>query len=190
MGINTIRLPAVFLDRDGVLNRAVLKNGKPVPPDALDQVEILPGVRDALVRLKTAGYRLVVVTNQPDVARGVTTKAIVNAVHNFMLDVLPLDEIRVCFHDDPDHCACRKPKPGLLIDPPSYDVEASIMIGDRWRDVEAGRAAGCRATILIDYGYDEPLPNEPDVRVSSLALATDWILNSLPFPSDHAHAAD
>jgi D-glycero-D-manno-heptose 1,7-bisphosphate phosphatase len=133
---------------------------------------------------------LIVVTNQPDVARGVTTKTIVNAIHDFLFDVLPLDEIRVCFHDDVDRCACRKPKPGLLLQPPWYDVAASIMVGDRWRDVEAGRAAGCRATILIDYGYDEPIPNQPDVRVASLTEATDWILKTLPRPSDGGHAAD
>jgi D-glycero-D-manno-heptose 1,7-bisphosphate phosphatase len=190
MGVDTVKAPAVFLDRDGVLNRAMLKNGKAVPPASLDQLEILPGVREALVRLKNAGYRLVVVTNQPDVARGVTAKTTVNGIHDFLAETLPLDEIRVCFHDDGDHCGCRKPRPGLLLDPPSYDVGASIMVGDRWRDVEAGRAAGCRATILIDYGYDEPLPNEPDVRVLSLARAADWILNTLPFLSDHARASD
>ena len=180
----------MFLDRDGVLNRAVLQNGKPVPPDSLDAVEILSGVPEALARLKRAGYGLVVVTNQPDVARGVTKKATVNAIHDFLRATLPLDDVRVCFHDEVDRCDCRKPKPGLLIHPPVYDVAASIMVGDRWRDVEAGRAAGCRATILIDYGYDEPIPNEPDVRVTSLTEATDWILKSLPHPSDGGHAAD
>lgn len=183
MGIDTIKSPAVFLDRDGVLNRTVIRNGKIVPPASLDEFEILPGVPEALARLKGAGYWLIVTTNQPDVARGFTTKAIVTAIHDFMTRTLPVDEIRVCFHDDADRCECRKPKPGLLIDPPLYDVAASVMVGDRWRDVEAGRAAGCRATILVDYGYDEAIPNEPDLRVTSLTEAADWILNTLVQPS-------
>jgi D-glycero-D-manno-heptose 1,7-bisphosphate phosphatase len=169
--------PAIFLDRDGVLNRTVTRAGKIVPPASLDELEILPGVPEALVRLKEAGYALVVTTNQPDVARGVTTREVVAAIHAHMTARLPLDEIRVCFHDDADRCECRKPKPGMLLAAPVYDVPASVMIGDRWRDVDAGLAAGCRATILVDYGYDETVPHEPDARVASLAEAADWILN-------------
>jgi D-glycero-D-manno-heptose 1,7-bisphosphate phosphatase len=141
-------------------------------------VEILPGVADALARLKAAGYALVVTTNQPDVARGATTRNIVANIHAYLRRHLPIDEFRVCFHDDADRCACRKPQPGLLLDPPVYDVAASVMVGDRWRDVEAGRAAGCRATVLVDYAYDETMPNEPDARRSSLADAAEWILRS------------
>src|SRR5438477_1371201 len=161
MGIGAVKRPAIFLDRDGVLNRTAFRDGKPMPPQSLDELEILPGVPEALVRLKAAGYSLVVVTNQPDVARGVTTKTMVDGIHRWLAERLPIDEIRVCLHDDQDECDCRKPKPGLLLASPNDDVRRSIMIGDRWRDIEAGRAAGCRATILIDYGYDEDIPNEP-----------------------------
>lgn len=167
---------AVFLDRDGVINRAVMRDGKPYAPALLDDLELLPGVERALERLRDAGFARVVVTNQPDIARGTTTREAVDAIHAFMLRDLALDEIRVCPHDDADNCPCRKPKPGLLLEPPPYDVSSSYMVGDRWRDIEAGRAAGCRATILIDYEYDEPLPHEPTVRVRSLAEAADWIL--------------
>lgn len=169
---------AIFLDRDGVLNRTVVRNGRIVPPGSLDELEILPGVPEALLRLKRAGYALVVTTNQPDVARGLTTREVVAAIHGYMADRLPIDEIRVCFHDDADRCPCRKPKPGMLLDPPVYDVPASVMVGDRWRDVDAGQAAGCRATILVDYGYDEAIAHEPDARVASLAEAADWILSA------------
>ena len=179
MGIDQVTRRAIFLDRDGVLNRTRFQNGKPVPPQTLDDLEILPGVAEALAALKAAGYSLIVVTNQPDVARGLTTGAMVNAVHRFLAERLPIDEFRVCVHDDRDQCACRKPKPGLLTADPSYDVANSVMIGDRWRDVDAGLAAGCKATILIDYGYDEEIPHEPTVRVASLLDASEWVLTNL-----------
>jgi D-glycero-D-manno-heptose 1,7-bisphosphate phosphatase len=167
---------AVFLDRDGVINRAVMRDGKPYAPALLDDLELLPGVERALERLRDAGFARIVVTNQPDIARGTTTREAVDAIHAYMLRDLALDEIRVCPHDDADDCPCRKPRPGMLLQPPPYDVASSYMVGDRWRDIEAGRAAACRATILVDYQYDEPLPHEPTVRVRSLEEAVDWIL--------------
>jgi D-glycero-D-manno-heptose 1,7-bisphosphate phosphatase len=176
VGIDPVKPRAVFLDRDGVLNRAVVRGGKPCPPASVDELEILPDAAEALGRLKAAGYALVVVTNQPDIARGTTTRAAVDAIHSRMAAILPIDEFRVCPHDDHDACACRKPRPGLLVDPPTTDVAASVMVGDRWRDIEAGRAAGCRATILVDYEYDEEIPHEPDARVASLSEAVEWIL--------------
>ena len=117
---------------------------------------MLPGVAEALARLKAAGFALVVVTNQPDVARGRQTAEVVNAMHARLAALLPIDEFRVCYHDDADACECRKPKPGLLTQAArSTTSSRSVMVGDRWRDIEAGRRAGCRAAILVDYGYDE-----------------------------------
>jgi D-glycero-D-manno-heptose 1,7-bisphosphate phosphatase len=168
--------PAVFLDRDGVINRAPVRDGVPQSPASIEDVEILPGVREALARLKAANYALIGVTNQPNIARGRTTRATVDAIHALLLDTLPLDEMRVCPHDDRDQCRCRKPLPGLLLQPPLYAIDRSVMIGDRWRDIEAGRAAGCRATILVDHGYGEALPHDPDLRVGSLPEAAEWIL--------------
>lgn len=170
-------LPTVFLDRDGVLNRAVVRDGTPLPPASVEELEILPGVPEALARLRAAGYRLVVVTNQPDIARGTTTAAAVEAIHAHMRRVLDLDEIRVCPHDDGDGCDCRKPKPGLLLREPAADMASSVMIGDRWRDIDAGVAAGCGATILVDYNYAESIRQEPTVRVPSLAEAAEWLLS-------------
>lgn len=175
----SLKPAAIFLDRDGVLNRAPVTDGKPFPPGGVAELEILPQVPEALASLRAAGYALVVVTNQPDVARGKTPREVVEAMHARLLAELPLDEIRVCYHDDDDDCPCRKPKPGLLLDPPTYDVARSVLVGDRWRDIEAGRSAGCRATILVDYAYAEALPHEPDVRVASLADAAHWILTQL-----------
>jgi D-glycero-D-manno-heptose 1,7-bisphosphate phosphatase len=171
---------AVFLDRDGVLNKAIVRGGKPYPPASVEQVEILPDAAAALGRLKDAGYRLVVVTNQPDVARGDQQRDVVEAIHAALASRLPLDEVRVCYHDDHDACRCRKPMPGLLLQEPAHDLGRSVMVGDRWRDIEAGRRAGVRATVLIDRGYEEPYPVDPDVRVKSLDAAADWILRLAP----------
>ena len=168
--------PAVFLDRDGVINRALVRDNKPFPPARIDQVDVLPGVPEALGRLRAAGYALIVVTNQPDVARGKQTREGVQAIHDHLATLLPVDEFRVCFHDDDDGCPCRKPKPGLLTAAPAHALARSIVVGDRWRDIEAGRRAGCRATVFIDYEYDEPAPVNADTRVRSLAEAADWIL--------------
>jgi D-glycero-D-manno-heptose 1,7-bisphosphate phosphatase len=179
VGVDALKKAAVFLDRDGVINRAFVRDGRPFPPFAMQELEILPGVEAALARLAEAGYARVVVTNQPDVGRGRLDQAAVEAMHARLLGALPLDEIRVCYHGGPEDCACRKPRPGMLLDPPTYDLARSVMVGDRWRDVEAGRAAGCRATILVDYAYQESLPHEPDARVASLAEAADWILANL-----------
>ena len=167
---------AVFLDRDGTLNRAVVRDGKPFPPGSLDEFQLLPEVPSALRRLKDAGFALVVVSNQPDVARGLQRREVVEKTNARLAALLPLDEMRVCYHDDGDDCECRKPRPGLLTQAPHYDMSRSYMIGDRWRDIEAGRRAGCSAVILIDHDYQEPLTMEPDLRVQSVAEAVDWIL--------------
>lgn len=170
---------AVFLDRDGVINRAFVREGKPYPPDGIEQLEILPGVPEALARLRAAGFRLVVVTNQPDVARGTQRRDVIDAMHAALAAALPLDEFRVCDHDDQDACRCRKPGPGMLEDAArdaDLSLPGSFMVGDRWRDVEAGRRAGC-TTVFIDRGYSERRPDQPDVTVSSLSEAADWILS-------------
>jgi len=137
MGIDAVSGPAVFLDRDGVLNRSIVRRGRPYPPASVEEMEILPDVPDALDRLKAAGYRLVVVTNQPDVARGHQQREVVDAINAALLAQLPLDEVRVCYHDDRDDCACRKPRAGLLLQEPLADLEQSIIVGVRWRDIEA-----------------------------------------------------
>lgn len=169
---------AVFLDRDGVINKAVVREGKPYPPASAGAVELTAGVEAALGRLRAAGFLLIVVTNQPDVARGRQARAEVEAIHA-RLATLPIDDFLVCYHDDADDCACRKPKPGLLVDAArrhDIDVRGSVMVGDRWRDIEAGQAAGC-ATVFIDYGYSERKPERPDAVVGSLTAAADWILD-------------
>ncbi len=170
---------AVFLDRDGVINQAFVRQRKPYPPRTLEEVSVLPGVAEALSQLKAASFLLVVVTNQPDVARGTLSRSMVDAIHDHLGRQLPLDDFRTCFHDTSDGCDCRKPGCGLLRQAAldyGIDLGRSFMVGDRWRDTAAGQAAGCR-TIFIDYGYDEQQPESWDLRATSLLDAVHYILN-------------
>jgi D-glycero-D-manno-heptose 1,7-bisphosphate phosphatase len=170
---------AVFLDRDGVLNRAVVRGGRPFPPRSVDELEILPGVVEALHQLRAAGFLLIVATNQPDVARGTQKREVVEAMNHHLMAALPLSEIRVCYEDG-DDCPRRKPNPGLLLEASKeygIDRSASFMVGDRWRDVEAGRRAGCR-TLFLDLGYAERRPDPPaDHTAPDLPAGVAWILS-------------
>ena len=169
---------AVFLDRDGVINRAIVRDGKPYPPASLAELEILPGVREALQKLHYANYLLVVVTNQPDVARGISKREDVELINAFLSAQLPIDDFKTCYHDSGDGCNCRKPLPGALIEAAqehNIDLSKSFMVGDRWRDVEAGSSAGCK-TFFINYRYAEQKPDAPDFIVSSLLEAKTIIL--------------
>jgi D-glycero-D-manno-heptose 1,7-bisphosphate phosphatase len=179
VGINQVIMRAVFLDRDGVINRTTVRDGKPHPPETLEELEVLDGVPDALSKLRKAGFRLIIVTNQPDVARGAQTRETVEAMHARLTSALAVDEIVACYHDG-DACDCRKPKPGALIDAArrhDIELERSFMVGDRWRDIEAGQRAGCRC-LFVDHGYREQQPAGPFVRVDSLAAAAEWILEN------------
>jgi D-glycero-D-manno-heptose 1,7-bisphosphate phosphatase len=171
---------AVFLDRDGVINQAIIRDGKPYPPASVDELVIPPDAPAALRALKDAGFVLLVVTNQPDIARGKQSVGAVEAIHQALQKVLPLDDFFLCPHDDADRCACRKPRPGLLLEGAAtyrLDLSRSFMVGDRWRDIEAGAHAGC-ATVWIDFAYREKRSSvEPSATVNSLRAAVDWILD-------------
>ena len=169
---------AIFLDRDGVINRAVVREGKPYPPENLAALEILPGVPDAMRLLRDAGWLLVVVTNQPDVARGTALRADVEEINQYLQGHLPINKIYTCYHDSIDCCSCRKPSPGaILYAAKIYEVDLSnsYMIGDRWSDIEAGERAGCK-TIFIDHRYSEKRPLKFDYKATSLNEAAIWIL--------------
>ena len=172
------RRRAVFLDRDGVLNETVVgSDGVPRPPPDPDQLVLLPGVDAACRELHALGFLLVVVSNQPDVARGTQRREVVETMNTRLREMIPLDDIRVCYHDDSDECECRKPQPGLLLAAAhdwNIDMSASYMVGDRWRDIEAGSRAGCM-TVLIDNGSNEALSAQPAVRAGSLVTAANWI---------------
>jgi len=173
---------AVFLDRDGVITRALVRARRPYAPVREQDFEILPDAAACVRRLRHAGFRLIVVTNQPEVARGSLEPNILERMHTRLKADLAVDDIRTCVHDENDGCGCRKPAPGLLIDAAAdHDVSlpASFMIGDRWRDIEAEQRAGC-TTIFLDHDYDERQPDRPDVVVRSLDEAANWILSRPP----------
>ena len=170
----------VFLDRDGVLCRAIVRNGKPFPPRTPEELEVMPDAPEACRALLSEGFALIMVTNQPDVARGSLTLGTVDAINHRLRKQLGLISVKTCPHDDPEDCACRKPRPGMLLEAArelNLVLADSFVIGDRWRDIEAGRRAGCR-TVLIDYGYQEDCRVEPDYRAKSLAEAAAWILGA------------
>lgn len=172
---------AVFLDRDGVINRALTRDGKPYPPAGLHEFEILPGVEDACRQLKAAGFLLVVATNQPDVGRGTMSRSVVEEIHTHLCRVLPIDRVEVCCHAGrgESECDCRKPRPGMLLRAArelGIDLARSWMIGDRWRDIDCGHAVGCR-TIFIDYGYAEELKQPPNFRCAHLLQAVPIIID-------------
>lgn len=172
---------AVFLDRDGVINRPIVQDGRPYPARSVSEFEILLGVAEACRALKTAGYLLVVVTNQPDVGRGTLTRKTVEEIHQFMTCRLPIDLVSVCFHAGEKFgqpCDCRKPRPGMLLSAASrlqIDLHQSYMVGDRWRDIDCGKRAGCK-TIFIDWRYAENLREAPDHVVPDLAAAAQLVL--------------
>lgn len=164
---------AVFLDRDGVLNHSILLDGVPKPPKFIEDVEILEGVVEAIQILKRHGFIPVVVTNQPDVARGVTTKNQVSSINSHIGDIALIEHFYTCFHDDVDKCICRKPLPGLILRAAKdlgLSLSDSFLVGDRWRDIAAAQAAECKS-FFIDYSYPEEMPKMPFTKVSSLLEA-------------------
>lgn len=178
---STAAKKAVFLDRDGVINQCKIIDRKPYAPLSLAEFVILPGVAEACAKLKQSGFLLIVATNQPDVGRGTVQQSVIEQIHAYMRAQLPLDRVEVCYHPgrNESECDCRKPKPGLLLRAAgelNIDLHASWMVGDRWRDIDCGHAAGCR-TVFIDYEYDESLKQQPDFRAKSLLEAAELILN-------------
>jgi len=181
MGISQVmdNTPAVFLDRDGVINFAVVRDGKPYPPAGLKDVEIIPGAVSSIKRLAETGYIMIGITNQPDVARGTQSKEIVESINAMIQSRLPLRDIFVCYHDNIDNCDCRKPKPGLILQAAKkygIDLSQSWMVGDRWKDIAAGKAAGLK-TIFVDYHYNERYEGPlADFTLDDMAKVADIIL--------------
>jgi D-glycero-D-manno-heptose 1,7-bisphosphate phosphatase len=170
--------PAVFLDRDGVINRSVLVNGIPTAPNLLEDIEILSNVKDCITRLNISNFTVVVITNQPDVARGTVTKSQIDIINGAICDLAGIKHSYICYHDEPDNCSCRKPKPGNIFKAASdlnIDLKQSYMVGDRWRDIEAGQQAGCKC-FFINYQYPETAPKKPYIEVKSLKDAVNLIL--------------
>jgi D-glycero-D-manno-heptose 1,7-bisphosphate phosphatase len=172
---------AVFLDRDGVLTEASVVDGVPQSPRLASEMRILPEAAPACEALRTAGLALVCVTNQPEIARKTLDPAELKTMNEILQRALGLDEVVVCPHDEGDRCDCRKPLPGMITaaaERHGINLAASFTVGDRWRDVDAGRAAGT-ATVFIDRGYDEALREEPDVVVGGIQEASEWIIERI-----------
>jgi D-glycero-D-manno-heptose 1,7-bisphosphate phosphatase len=171
---------AVFLDRDGVLVIPKFGDGRSYAPRTLEEFAIYPDAAECVTRMKNAGYKVIVVTNQPDVGAGFVARDVVESMHRRLLREMPLDAIKTCYHAKDQSCACRKPQPGLLIEAAEdmrVDLKKSVMVGDRASDVDAGFRAGCR-TAFIDLGYTaEAKPAHADCFAASLAAATDWVLS-------------
>lgn len=171
---------AVFVDRDGILNAAIVKKGLPHPPTSLAELKFLPGIRERLRGLKELNLVIVCVTNQPDVARHTVSRAAVDAINTRVRMEIPLDDLLVCFHDNVDNCACRKPRAGLLLQAASQfgiDLPSSYMIGDRWKDIACGAAVGC-TTVFVDYRYSEDYKGpDPGYTTNSAAGALDYVLS-------------
>ena len=174
------RKRAVFLDRDGVVNASIVREGKPYPPWAVDEFQLLPGVAEACTSLHGAGFALVIATNQPDVGRGQLAQETVEEMHRIMRDQLPIDRVEVCYDaGGAQSSEFRKPRPGMLLRAAkemNIDLTQSFMVGDRWRDIDCGHAAGC-TTIFIDRGYEESLQQQPDFVTADLPSAARLILS-------------
>ncbi len=169
---------AVFLDRDGVLNRSFVRDGKPYAPRCLADFRLLPRVGHAVQRLKDVGFMVVVVTNQPDIGNGFVDPAAVAAMNDLLMARVAVDEVLVCPHKQTEGCDCRKPRPGMLLEAAKrhgLNLSASFMVGDRGGDIVAGLRAGCY-TLLVQRGYAELLLERPHVVVPSLPAAVTVIL--------------
>jgi D-glycero-D-manno-heptose 1,7-bisphosphate phosphatase len=166
---------AVFLDRDGVLNEVVVREGRPESPRTPEELELVPDL-SSVQRLAAAGFMTFIITNQPDIGRGRITQQALDGMMARILDAVPITDYRVCLHDDADNCDCRKPKPGMILDLAQcwhVDLDQSWVIGDMWRDVDAARAAGC-TSVLIRRDYNDDA--RPDIAVGSLSAAVDAVL--------------
>lgn len=169
---------AVFLDRDGVINQALIRRGRPYSPRRRAEVIILDGVKESVSSLFSHNFEIVVVTNQPDVSRGIISESDLEEIHKFVAQETGIKHFYTCVHEDRSCCDCRKPKTGMLkraAEDLSIDLKNSFLVGDRWRDIQAGQEIGC-SCYFIDYNYQERRPNLPYFQVESLREATKKIL--------------
>jgi len=167
----------VFLDRDGVLNHAIVKDRKPYSPRIISEFTLMPHVVKNIKQLRNLGYLTIIITNQPDIATGKLSLKTLKLFHNILNSKLELTDIYFCPHLESDNCICRKPNCGMINDAVNrynIDLNESFVIGDRWRDVDCGIKSGCK-TIFLDYDYDEKLKSTPDAIVTNLSSAVNLI---------------
>jgi D-glycero-D-manno-heptose 1,7-bisphosphate phosphatase len=161
---------AVFLDRDGIVNRALIINKKPYPPLSVSDTFPIKEISELIKSWHDKGYLVIVITNQPDVANHLVEKSEVDKINRYLKSLVGFDDIFVCYHSEKDNCDCRKPKVGLFKQAKEkYNIafSKSWMIGDRKKDIDAGKKIGCQ-TIFVDYDYDEKKPKNFDYTVESV----------------------
>jgi D-glycero-D-manno-heptose 1,7-bisphosphate phosphatase len=162
---------AIFLDRDGVLIEPIIRNRLPFSPQSINEIKFVKDCKLTVLKFKEMGFIPIIITNQPDVSRGLLSLSKLSEINQHILEYLEIDFIFNCLHDDNDNCGCRKPKPGMLISASkklNIDLTKSYMVGDRWKDIECGQMAGCR-NFFIDYEYCEVRPTLPFITISSLS---------------------
>jgi len=177
---------AVFLDRDGVVCMPIIRNGKPYPPSSTKELKIIQGLEEAAHSFYKANLEVVIITNQPDIGNGHTTFAEVNKINEKIMNKTGIEHFYICPHIESDSCLCRKPKAGLLIKSAfelGISLQKSYLIGDRWKDIEAGQKVGCD-TYFIDYSYSEKKPTPPYTKVTSVLEASRIILNKIGADND------
>ena len=170
---------AIFWDRDGVLNKVIMRNGKPSSPWCIEEFEILPDVKRCLEKTKEMGFLNIVFTSQPDISRGLLKTEELEKIHRIISETLLVDEIKFCPHDDKDNCECRKPKPGLIVEAVkkwSIDLDKSYVVGDSWKDIKAGKSAGCK-TFLLRREYNKDYKEDYDFEINSLKQMVEIIKN-------------
>lgn len=178
--VNKVLSPAVFLDRDGVINRTFVRNGKPYAPRSLKDFKLMPNSKKSIELLKKNGFKVIVVTNQPDIGNSVVQLEEVEAMHLKLYEKTMIDDVFICPHRQDEGCTCRKPNIGMLIKASkkhNIDLKKSFMVGDRSSDIEAGNNAGCK-TVFIDRHYKEASPLQFHFKVNSLQSAVRHIINT------------
>ena len=171
---------AVFFDRDGVLNRLVSRDGMQAAPQRIEDFHLIPDAARLVGQVRQAGFLAFVITNQPDIARGLLPERDLESMTAALRGAVPLDDVMICPHDDPDQCACRKPKPGMLVtlsERWNVDLKRSFVVGDSWKDIEAGQRVGCKTILLAGGDANGPMERSvpPDAVVGSLADAIAWV---------------
>ncbi len=169
--MNNKQKRAVFFDRDGVVLKAIVMDGKPRPPHSIAEYKALsgitPGAKEAVEKVKAAGFLAILISNQPDMAYGVISKEEWQWVQDQIKDI-PFDDVFICFHRRDDNCDCMKPKPGKLFEAAKkwdIDLTQSFLVGDTKDDVTAAQAAHCKS-ILLETAYNVSVTS--DIRIRSL----------------------
>lgn len=167
---------AIFLDRDGILNKALVVNNKPKSPKNINELVLNKSLKKFLIQAKK-NFFLICLTNQPEVGRKKFSKIEIEKINKYIKDFFNLDDIFTCYHEKDNICNCRKPNIGMLLKSQkkySIDLKESIVIGDRWKDITMGKKAGCK-TIFVDYKYDEILKDKPDIIVDNINKLKSYV---------------